>query len=287
VELALGTVQWGMAYGIAGRGSVVPEKEVRAILELAWRRGVRTLDTAAAYGDIEAHLGRLTQGMPFHVVSKIPAIPAELSNLEAAVWALTQARRSHRRLGSALRGLMCHRAEDLSGPRGAMVWRELAAWGDAEGVRVGASVYDPQTAVELVRERGIAMTQLPGNAFDQRVARAMPEAVAGLEVHLRSVFLQGLLLMDVESAAARLPAASAAVRHWQQWCTDHAKTPLVAALSLAKGFAAVSTVVVGVDSEAQFADVADAWQASEPMQAGALACAAYNIIDPRLWSISK
>jgi aryl-alcohol dehydrogenase-like predicted oxidoreductase len=287
VELALGTVQWGLAYGIAGRESAVPEDEVRAILEMAWRRKVRVLDTAAAYGDIEERLARLMDGLPFRVVSKIPPLPAGTTDREAAAWAVAQAQRSRERLGTSLTGLLCHRDEDLAGPRGEAVWRELIAWARGQQLALGASVYAPRTATALHRVPGIALTQLPGNAFDQRVTAAMPVAPAGLEVHLRSAFLQGLLLMDADAAAARLPAAAAALRRWHAWCAERDLSPLVAALSIAKGFAAVSTVVVGVDSRAQFAQIADAWEAARPILAPALAQDADDIIDPRLWSVSK
>ena len=75
VELALGTVQFGLTYGVAGRGEPVPEREIKDILALAWRAGVRTLDTASAYGDIEERLGGLMRDRAFKVTSKIPALP--------------------------------------------------------------------------------------------------------------------------------------------------------------------------------------------------------------------
>ena len=64
MKLALGTVQFGLAYGITGRGAVVPEQEVREILVAAADQGVSVLDTAVAYGDIEPRLAGLCAG--FH-----------------------------------------------------------------------------------------------------------------------------------------------------------------------------------------------------------------------------
>jgi aryl-alcohol dehydrogenase-like predicted oxidoreductase len=284
MQLALGTVQFGLAYGIAGRGCAVPENEVRAILEQAWRRGVRTLDTAAAYGDIEQRLGRLIEGLPFRVISKIPAIPPELSDAAAGCWAVDQAQRSRKRLGAALDRVMLHRAEDLKGERGRVVWRELQAWGSGESIRLGASCYEPGTCLELLREHGIALAQLPGNALDQRIAREIPHTRAELEIHLRSVFLQGLLLMEAEAVHARLPSATDAIRTWQLWCRQRNLSPLSAALSLVRSFHAISFIVVGVDSEAQFVEIAKAWEEASVIAAPELACENLSIIDPRLWN---
>src|ERR1700756_2157401 len=184
MRLALGTVQFGLAYGIAGHGQVVPEGEVRAILEDAAEGGVRTLDTASAYGDIEERLGWLSTGLPFNIVSKVPAIPDELTPQEAAEFALHAARRSLARLGGALRGLMLHRGTDLLGARGEVLAPSLQAWCRPQGIGFGVSCYAPEKAAALASTHGIALTQLPGNALDQRVARES-HGLTGVEVHLR------------------------------------------------------------------------------------------------------
>jgi hypothetical protein len=287
VELALGTVQFGLAYGIAGRGRAVPENEVRNILQEAWSRGVRTLDTAAAYGDIEQRLGRLTEGLAFRIVSKVPALPTHLSWEEAVAQALAAAQRSRARLGAALFGLMLHNHADIVGPRGEAVWGALSQWAVREEIALGASVYDPTTALTLARTPGIALAQLPGNAFDQRVVSAMPLAPPGLNIHLRSAFLQGLLVMPQDNAIARVPAASTALERWHAWCAREGKSPIVAALSIVRGFAAVSTVVVGVDNQNQLTEIADAWDAARPVRAPELAVEALDIIDPRTWKIAN
>jgi aryl-alcohol dehydrogenase-like predicted oxidoreductase len=285
MRLALGTAQFGLAYGIAGRGGAVPEKEVRAILEEAAARGLRTLDTAAGYGDIETRLARLSAGLPLDFVSKVPAIPAELAPAQAAEFAVGAAARSRDRLGPALRGLMLHRAQDLAGERGAAIWPVLERWSAAEGVVIGASCYTPDEAGEIVERHRIGLLQLPGNALDQRIARSVHRAgFARCEVHLRSAFLQGLLLMPPEQVVRRLPAAVEPVRRWHAWADRQGLRPLEAALSVVKSFSSVSVVVVGVDSLAQWQVIADAWSRTQAIEAPELAVDIPAVIDPRLWA---
>jgi aryl-alcohol dehydrogenase-like predicted oxidoreductase len=283
MELALGTVQFGLAYGIAGRRYAVPEEEARSILECAWARGVRMLDTAAAYGDIEQRLGRVCEGLPFRIISKVSAIPLQLDDIQAAAWAKAQAMQSRQRLGNSLSGLMFHKAEDLSGERGLRVWQTLTDWAQGEGVALGASCYSPQISLGLRESCGISLTQLPGNAFDQRIVNDIPATVPGLEIHLRSAFLQGLLLMPLAQAQNKLPLASNALKLWHKWCAAHSLSPLVAALSIVKSFASVSVVVVGVDSLVQFDEIASAWDQAHPRIAAELAVDTPEIIDPRFW----
>jgi len=283
MELALGTVQFGLAYGIAGTGHAVPETETRRILDAAWAHGVRTLDTASTYGDIECRLARLCGSNPFRIVSKVPAIPPALAPQEAANFALAQAEQSKQRLGQRLSALLCHRAEDLLGERGLAVYPALQRWADTEGVALGASCYGPDELLSVHNLHPVAVAQIPGNALDQRLPLALPQAMPDVDIHLRSAFLQGLLLMPEDAGCARLPAAAPALKRWHAWCVAHQLRPLVGALSIVKAFAAASTVVVGVETAAQFEDIASAWASASPALAPQLADHPPAVIDPRTW----
>lgn len=286
-RLILGTVQFGVAYGIAGRDAPVPEKEVLSLLDHAVDAGVGTLDTAAAYGDIEERIGRLIGGRPLTVVSKVPALPAELAPAEAASTSLAHAARSLERLGDRLTDLLFHAASDLDGPRGLAIIDRLGPWADRHGVRLGVSGYRPDDSLRANAAHGLRLctTQLPGNALDQRVDAAQARAgLSGLEVHLRSAFLQGLLLMPEQEAIARLPGATGELAAWHRFCEALALAPLQAALGVVKSFAAVDAVVLGVDSLKQWQDITSAWHDCRPLRAPRLACAPEAaLIDPRQW----
>jgi aryl-alcohol dehydrogenase-like predicted oxidoreductase len=282
-QLALGTVQFGVGYGIAGLGAPVPEVEVRQILQAAAAAQVQVLDTAAAYGSIEQRLAPLMAGLNLRVVSKIAALPVDAGASQAAELALASARLSRQRLGDSLDALLLHRAEDLLDARGEAVWCALDRFGRDEGVRLGVSCYDPDV-LRLVRERfPIALAQASGNAFDQRVRNV---ALNGLELHLRSAFLQGLLLMPPAAARARLPAAAAALLAWHEWLGRHGGDALVSALSIVRGFRGVGCVIIGVDGLRQFEAALAAWQRATPIQAPELACDDLAVIDPRTWKVA-
>jgi aryl-alcohol dehydrogenase-like predicted oxidoreductase len=285
MELALGTVQFGLAYGIAGRGYAVPEEEVRSILESAWERGIRTLDTAAAYGDIEQRLGRLCKGLTFRIISKIPSVPPELDDGQAAKWVVTQATQSRERLGANLAGMMLHRSQDLAGKRGLKIWQGLSAWSRSEGITPGVSCYSPEDYLGLRELFGITLAQLPGNAFDQRIANDIPVQFPGVEIHLRSAFLQGLLLLPLHQAKLKLPRAAAALERWHAWCKEKRLAPIEAALSVVKTFSAVSQVVVGVDSKTHFEEITQAWDRTLDLDSRELMIDSLDIIDPRRWKV--
>ena len=286
MELAIGTVQFGLAYGIAGKGQPVAEAEVRRILAMAFERGVRLLDTAAAYGDIEPRLAALCGDLPLRIVSKIPSVPAGLDD-DAVAWVLAAAQRSQERLGDRLATLMFHNADDLLGERGNRIWAALSDWSRRQRVSIGASCYGPDACRQLWQQHGIAVAQLPANAFDQRLRAATQREHTWPELHLRSAFLQGLLLMPEADAATRVPAARAALRRWHLWLAEHGWSPLRGALAIAKGLAPARVCVVGVDSAAHLAGILDAWDEVGALHAPELGCDEPEVIDPRSWGAGK
>jgi aryl-alcohol dehydrogenase-like predicted oxidoreductase len=279
VQLALGTVQFGLAYGIAGRGAPVPADETRQILRAAADAGVELLDTAPAYGDIEERLGELAGDLPFRVVSKIPSLQGATGWRAASAKALAAAELSRRRLGRRLWALLFHHASDLEGDAGREIWEAVRAGAERDGVRLGVSCYSPDERL-AVQSLGPHLVQLPGNALDQRSRRLTPPP----ELHLRSAFLQGLLLMPISSARRRLPAAAAALVRWEKWREARGLSPLDAALSVVKGFASASAVVLGVDRLDQFLQISAAWSRTGPLDAAELAETDLRVIDPRNWT---
>jgi aryl-alcohol dehydrogenase-like predicted oxidoreductase len=283
MRLALGTVQFGLLYGVSGLSARLSAERISEILQLASAKGITTLDTAPAYGDIESRLADLAEGLEFEINSKIPAIPRHLDASAAANWVLESAQLSRKRLGDSLDGLLFHNAEDLVGTRGAVIWCALSKWAEDEDVSLGVSGYDPEAILALCQNYRISMVQLPGNALDQRCNHFTARGERKPRLQLRSAFLQGLLLMPIAAAAERVPWAMTALHQWHEWLGEQLLSPLQGALSIVKGFENIDTCVIGVDSAGQLAEVLDAWDRSAPASAEHLSCDDARIIDPRLW----
>jgi aryl-alcohol dehydrogenase-like predicted oxidoreductase len=279
MELALGTVQFGMAYGIAGRGEAVPAPEAEAILACAAECGVCWLDTAAAYGDAEAGLRSLMGRHAFRVVTKLRPAPVDLHGDGLAHWAGDELRCSRERLGDRLRAVMFHRPEDLLGDDGPTLWDAASRFARGAGCTLGASCYEPATLQALQARYPIAIAQLPGNALDQRIE----QTPVHVPIHVRSAFLQGLLLMPQAQAAHRLPAAADGLARWHAWCAQQGLAPLQAALGIVKGFPGVTHCVVGAERLSQFEAIARAWQDAPVLRAPELAVGDLAVIDPRQW----
>lgn len=283
MELALGTVQFGLRYGIAGAASPVPAGEARAILKRAVEFGVRTIDTAAAYGNIEERLAELIDELPVSVVSKLPPRPLGLKGAALGDWTANHARRAVQRLRSQLSALLFHRADDLLDAESSQAWSGAESVAQEHGLTLGVSAYGPDDLRAVRQRHPVALAQLPGNALDRSMLQA---AEAGCSLHLRSAFLQGLLLLPEAVGCHRLPAAAVALQRWHIWCRDRGLSPLVAALGCAKSLPA-SHCVVGVDSLAQLEEIIVAWHQAPVINAPELSVTEPAIIDPRIWQVAS
>jgi aryl-alcohol dehydrogenase-like predicted oxidoreductase len=284
VELALGTAQFGLPYGVAGRSRPLDDVEARAVLEAAARHGLRWLDTAAAYGDIEQRLSGLCGDLPFLVVSKLPALPTKIDGAGATAFFVDSLRRSRERLGDRLRVVLFHRPDDLVGEEGHRIWTAVEAEAKAAGIELGISCYTISDLRALVKAFPLRAAQLPGNAFDQALVDLSAKEVPGL-FQLRSAFLQGLLLMSEADASRRLPAAAPALRRWHAWCDARGLERIEAALGLVKGFSAFDQCVVGVDGIEHLQRIANAWSGCKAIRAPEVACTDPEVIDPRRWCL--
>jgi len=288
-RLALGTVQFGLAYGVSHQGGRVPAEEARNILELAALSGVDMLDTAAVYGESEDVLGRIAgQESPFSIATKTQPVRAETIDDAATERIEAAFRDSLRRLRrNKVYALLVHGAGDVLNPGGERLWARLESL-RAEGLvgKIGISIYDRAEIDDALSRYPIEIVQAPLNAFDQRLladgglARA---AEKGVEVHVRSVFLQGLLLMTPEAAAAKLPQAAERLRFWRDALAEAGVSPLAAALGFALSAAPVDRIVIGVHSAAHLAECLAAAEAPPALEYGRFACNDADVIDPRRW----
>lgn len=288
-KIALGTVQFGLPYGISNTGGQTPLAEAKAILTLARSAGIQTLDTAIAYGNSEATLGTLDVG-GWQVITKLPEMPV---TGEAAVkdWVKTQLDDSLNRLGLAsVHGLLLHRPAQLNGPDGTTLYRALLEEREKGRVaKIGISIYGPDELDQLPTFMDLDIVQAPFNILDQRMATSGWIArlqEAGCELHVRSIFLQGLLLMQAAARPAYFSRWSALWENWESWLLEAGLTPLQACLRHALNTPGIAKVVLGVDNAAHLADILAAADGALPLPAPGLAIEDIQLLNPALWNRS-
>lgn len=291
VKLGLGTVQWGMAYGIANRVGRATTNEVSKLILTAKQHGIMLLDTAHAYGGAEKALGgQGVVSMGFRVVTK--TLPCDSSNITERDAALVSAAflESLRWLNcTQVYGLLIHHADNLLAAGGDRLWAILQGFKAQNRVKkIGVSVYRPDQLETILDRYPIDLVQLPLNLYDQRFMQTgllghLKEA--GVEIHTRSAFLQGLLLFP----PAQLPGHFSAIRkhhaRLHRQISEAGLTPLEACLRFCLAQADIDQVIVGCETLGQFEEIlAVAEQDGAYLPApGFFSLRDETIIDPSMW----
>ena len=259
--LGLGTAQFGLDYGVSNRAGKCPPAEVARILELAAARGVRVIDTAATYGESEQVLGAaLPPDHCFAVVTKTPAFAGRaFGRAETRMLEETFTRSlSCLDLGSVY-GLLVHHTEDLLARGGECLFESMVRLKERGLVdKIGVSVYTG-TEIDAVLDRHpIDLIQLPVSVFDQRLIASGHLAklrAAGIEIHIRSAFLQGLLLLAPERVPQYFEPIRPHLCDYHRTLRETGVSAVEAALGFVRNLPEADCVLVGVCVRAELSEI--------------------------------
>lgn len=261
MNLCLGTVQFGMDYGVQdqGRPSEILANEM---LTFAFNKGIHCFDTASAYGNAETVLGRFigknkknVDGI--QIVSKIP--PNALENVSDKTWrdtVLYHAEHSIATLGiDRLYAYLFHNARYIFEEKAVEALLSVTARGFAE--KIGVSVYTPEEAMKALEYNEIKVIQVPYNVFDQRLDQCsffQKAKKKGVEIYARSTLLQGLIMMEPDRLPERMRFASGYLKQFLDICSEYGIAPLKAAVGYVGASPDIDYMVFGADNKTQLAE---------------------------------
>ena len=286
-RLALGTVQFGLDYGIANLTGQVTQLAAKEMLELASLSGIDTLDTAIAYGESETCLGNV--GIQrCKLITKLPPLPEKCPNV--IDWIEEQVSASLARLGvTNIYGLLLHRPEQLLGGQGHAIYKGLQGLKRRGQVRkIGVSIYSPAELDALTKHFRFDLVQAPFSLLDRRMLTSgwlQRLKNANVEIHTRSAFLQGLLLMPESEIPNRFLAWSSVWQQWHAWLEINGVSALHACLAYPLSFPEIDRVVVGADSTNQLAQIIDAVKNLRALEFPDIHCEDEKLINPSNWAI--
>lgn len=256
MELSLGTVQFGLDYGICGQKKPSTDYSVRC-LELALDSGITAFDTAEAYGNAQEIVGIFLKNKK-SVRDKIFLSTKMLPNMLDEYQPNEYKRVIKERLTDSLRVLntdyadayIMHSARYAFRPE---ILEALAAVKeDGLAVKTGVSVYEPEEAKACFESEYVDFIQLPYSVFDHRMKESGVLDYNGrCEIHSRSAFIQGLITMSESEVPPFLAKAKPIVRRIGEISRDTGIDRVTLAMAYVKRENAISHLVFGVDSEEQ------------------------------------
>ena len=288
-KLALGSANFGLDYGVANNSGRISASELIDILLFAKNACIEVIDTAQAYGDSESRIGSLCDENKFNFVTKIGA---EFTNSALDHSVISSVKQSCRRLNqSRLYAVMLHCPEILLSDQGSEVVRGLQMLKE-QGIisKVGVSIYSPEILTAISRVVKLDIIQVPFNVFDQQIlSSGWSDKLKsnGVEIHTRSVFLQGLLLLQRSSLPDYFMTYwPAHFDSWYKFLNYSRADALEVALKFALQQDWIDKIVVGVDNVSQLKALVEIEKSSELKDFPLLGCNDPNLINPSKWSLA-
>lgn len=251
--MILGGAQFGLNYGVSNRLGKVPVSEVASMLKVASRFGVFAIDTAPSYGDSQKVLGNLLNDLnySFEIITKISDFSSEKEIPSLLHNSLCDLKRS------SINSLLFHSAKYLLSEEGDKFWKALSSLKDSGYIKnIGCSVYYPKEVFELLNRYPLDLIQCPLNVLDQRFVKSgCLEFMKSLntEVHVRSIFLQGALLM--KELPKKLKALEKSHKSFRDFCFSHEISPLDLSLCYILSRKEVDAVLFGATSTHELEDI--------------------------------
>lgn len=262
MKIALGTVQFGFSYGISNTSGRTEEDQVLKILDYAWKNGINTLDTARDYGDSERIIGKFKNEFAWNIVTKTPSFSeGEISEEQLKLMRISFNNSLNNLDKRSIDTLLVHSADDLLKPGGAQLFSEMTKIKNSGFVKnIGASVYSDNQIDYLLDHYEIDVIQLPINILDQRLIKSghlKKIKKHGIEIHARSVFMQGLLLMPLNALPPYFSKIYDNIKKIMLCARQHSMSNLEFALGFVQSLDEIDKVIVGVNTVDQLREIVD------------------------------
>jgi aryl-alcohol dehydrogenase-like predicted oxidoreductase len=262
-QLALGCVQFGLSYGITNNNGLMSEDSIRDILMRTREFDIDLLDTASSYGNAESVLGQIGVSH-FNIVTKLPYDKPD--NVSLIQWLRCEVSASLVRLRvDKVYGLLFHNISQVFVDSPTTVRAAVDALKSTQQVTsIGVSVYSPVELDNVFKVFRPDIVQIPMNAFDRRFEKSgWLDRLNSLEVevHVRSIYLQGLLLARSEDLPSQFIPWSQTFHSWNEFVRSNKITSTAAAIAAVRSHK-ISRLVVGVQSVSQLNELVTGYNAS-------------------------
>jgi len=263
MKIALGAVQFGLPYGVSNKLGKVGDSEVKEILQYALKKGIKTLDTAPLYGNSEEIIGNFihdNNGKCFDIVTKTPHFKSGCIDNKQINKFIETFNLSQKILGQeSIYGLLVHNCDDLFLPGGEKLFKVMTELKESGAVKkIGVSVYDSEQIDIVLDNYPVDLVQLPVSIIDQRLVKSGhldKLKKLGVEIHARSIFLQGLLLMPLNSIHPWFNPIQETLKMIHKEAEKQNISVLQLAMDFVNSIDEIDKIVTGVNSLEQLSEI--------------------------------
>ena len=289
-KLVIGTAQYGMDYGIANKSGQISDDEMYEILNLAKSNKINTIDTAIDYGECENRLGELGIDQ-FNVITKISNLKNVKNNFQDFM--IKNLEKSIEKLKSnQINTFLLHTPDDLLTQNKYEIYESLKTCKD-RGLckKIGVSCYEIKQVKDILSCFDIDVVQFPLNVLNtQLIDSGLLENLKKkkVEIHVRSIFLQGLLLMTNSSLNNYFENWDGIFQNWEKWINENNMSKLEACLLFVFSIKSIDKYIVGIDSFMQLKQIINILKFKTPENIpSGLSCNDDYLTNPSKWNLNQ
>ena len=284
-RIILGSANFDHIYGV--KKNIIKKNEIKKLFDLAFKKKVRTIDTSPTYSHSEKIIGVLNNNR-FKIISKIPKLPKNIKKKNIQKWLNTIATTSLKNLKiKKFECLLVHNSESLLTKNGSEIYKSIKNI-KTKGLtkKIGVSIYDFDVLEKILNKFKFNLIQAPFNVLDQRLVekeRLIKLKKQNIEVHVRSIFLQGILLLKKNLLSKELKSFNKELIVWKNWLKKNKLNALQVCLLHVLNHNKLDGIVVGCDSKNQLSEILKVKKIKNNISLAGLNIRNKKLIDPRKW----
>ena len=259
-KLIIGGAQVGLNYGVSNTQGRLNTNEIKTILNIANTNKINFIDTAAAYGSSEKVIGKYFKS-DWKIITKLSDISKDNKDTVSQNKKNLFFNSLQKLNRKSIYGLLLHSTDELKGDSGEKIWKALLELKkDGFVGKIGYSIYDPEELDNVFKKYKADIIQAPLNIFDQRIKKSgWLEKLNknGVETHIRSIFLQGLLLMSPEERPKSFLKWGKVWKEWDKWLETNKISSIEACIYFALSQKNIDKIVVGINSTNELQEILD------------------------------
>ena len=286
MRISIGTAQFGKKYGISNISGKTKKSEISKILQIAKQNNISLIDTAQNYLNVENILGsyNLNDFKISTKISEIENMKMEINNdfiYKKMIQSLQDLRIKK------IDTIFLHNTNDLLSKKGNKYFDDLVRLKKNKLVnKIGITVYSIEEISEIISNFDIDVVQCPFNIFDNRLVESgMYNKLVKkkIEIEVRSIFLQGLLLMSAEKIPSQFQHFQNQFKLWFEFLKENQISQLDACINFIKRFKKIKRVIIGVENSKQFLDIIKSFNKNLYIDFPKMSINQTKLINPHLW----
>jgi len=287
-KVVLGTANFGMPYGLNNSNSALNIVNINDLLKYSQKNQINYLDTAEAYGSSQEVLGRVGV-QNFKIITKVKPIKDKSISKETINVIEQNLYQTLKKLKvKSVDTYLIHHSNDLEKKGSQLLYDFLIRKKEAGLINnIGVSAYSTEEVQSIVQRFNIDVVQMPFNIIDRRI---LDNNFIGylqknnVDVHARSIFLQGLLLKRIEDLPKKFIPWKKLFSYWHSWLNDNQISALTACSSFALRDDRIEKVVFGVDNKNQLDEIINSVDLNSLIPPSDLSISDEMLINPANWS---